>query len=159
MYAMYIPLNTGLHWVLCEVVLPRSSTSAGEQYPTGKLKIYDSLHARKSTYKEVMDLLIEHLGYVWALRGYADQRDGDEGKAGLDAPMGKTAVSWKYLGVAQHNEMPRQVNMVDCELFTCKAVENLWWTACHWWGAAMALDAAGSTPAKAKAPARTAAGS
>ena len=125
MYAMYIPLNTGLHWVLCEVVLPRTSTSEGEKYPTGKLKIYDSMHAEKSAYTEVMNLLIEHLAYVWASRGYADQRDGDEGKASLHAPMGETAVAWKYIGVAKGNEMPDQVNMVDCGLFTCKAVENL----------------------------------
>ena len=72
-----------------------------------------------------MDLLIEHLAYVWASRGYADQRDGDEGKASLHAPMGETAVAWKYIGVAKGNEMPDQVNMVDCGLFTCKAVENL----------------------------------
>ena len=125
MYAMYIPLNTGMHWVLCEVVLPRTSTSEGEKYPTGKLKIYDSMHAEKSAYTEVMNLLIEHLGYVWAYREYADQRDGDEGRASLDAPMGQTAVAWKYIGVAKGNEMPDQVNMVDCGLFTCKAVENL----------------------------------
>jgi Ulp1 family protease len=118
MYAMYIPLNIGLHWVLCEVVLPRSSTSTEEEYPTGKLKIYGSLHAGKSAYNEVMN-------HFWAYRGYADQRDGDEGKASLDAPMGKTAVSWKYLGVAQHSEMPRQGNGIDCGLFTCKAAENL----------------------------------
>ena len=36
-----------------------------------------------------------------------------------------TAVAWKYIGVAKGNEMPDQVNMVDCGLFTCKAVENL----------------------------------
>jgi hypothetical protein len=90
--------------VLCGVVLPRSSTSAEEQYPTGKLKIYDPMHGDKSAYKEVTDWLIEHLGYVWAFRGYADQRDGDEGKASLDVPMGKTAMSWKCLGVAQHKE-------------------------------------------------------
>ena len=125
MYAMYIPLNIGLHWVLCEVVLPRTSTSEGEKYPTGRLTIYDSLHGDKSAYNEVMNLLIEHLGYVWASRGYADQRDGDEGRASLDAPMGETAVAWKYIGVAKGNEMPDQVNMVDCGLFTCKAVENL----------------------------------
>jgi hypothetical protein len=40
--------------------------------------------------------------------------------------MGETAVAWKYIGVAKGNEMPGQVNMVDCGLlFTCKAVENL----------------------------------
>jgi hypothetical protein len=68
-------------------VLPRSSTSAKEQYPTGELKIYDSLHGDKSAYNDVMNLLIEHIGYAWAYRGYADQRDGDEGKASMDAPM------------------------------------------------------------------------
>jgi Ulp1 family protease len=71
MYAMYIPLNTGLHWVLCGVVLPRTSTSEGEKYPTGELKICDSMHAEKSAYTEVMNLLIEHLGYVRAYREYA----------------------------------------------------------------------------------------
>ena len=103
MYAMYIPLNTGLHWVLCEVVLPRTSTSEGEKYPTGKLTIYDSLHGAKGAYTEVMNLLIDHLGYVWASRGYADQCDGDEGRASLNAPMGETAVAWKYIGVAKGN--------------------------------------------------------
>jgi hypothetical protein len=66
------------------------------------------MHAGKSAYTELMDLLIEHLGYVWASRGYADQRVGDEGRASLDAPMGETAVAWKCLGVAKQNEMPGQ---------------------------------------------------
>jgi hypothetical protein len=106
MYAMYIPLNIGLHWVLCEVVLPRTSTSEGEKYPTGKLKIYDSLHGAKGAYTEVMNLLIEHLGYVWASRGYADQRDGDEGRASLQWNCRGVEVHWCRQG--QRNARPSQ---------------------------------------------------
>jgi hypothetical protein len=46
-------------------------------------------------------------------------------KTSLDAPMGGTAVAWKYLGVAKRNKMPSQVNGVDCGLFPCRAVKNL----------------------------------
>jgi hypothetical protein len=111
------------------------------------------LHARNEGHLQQDNALavMEHLDYVWAHRGgYADRRDGDEGKASLDAPMGKTAVSWKYLGVAKQNEMPSQINQIDCGLLKCKAVENL--VGClplaGWRGSAMAVDTAGPAPAQ-----------
>jgi hypothetical protein len=128
MYAMYIPLNIGLHWVLCEVVLPRSSTSAEEQYPTWKLKIYDSLHAGKSAYNKVMNLLIEHLDYVWMCGRTADmQTNAMAMKAKLvwTRRWGKLPCRGSTLVSPSTTRCHAKAMGFDCGLFTYKAVENL----------------------------------
>jgi hypothetical protein len=94
-------------------------------YPTGKLTIFDALFGDRSNYQDTVALLIEHLHYVWASREIALRRNGNEGEPSVGAPIGKTAVKWEYMGVAARSTMPNQVNLIDCGLFTCKAVENL----------------------------------
>jgi hypothetical protein len=138
------PLNTGLHWALCGVVLPRPSSSEGGQHPGGKPKIYDSLHAGKSAYTEAMNLLTEHLGYVWASRGYADQRVGDvKAKPVWTRRLGE--LPWRGSALVSPSETRCQAKAMGLTAdYSHARRSKTWWTACHRRGAAMAVDAAGS---------------